>query len=108
MSDPTKVTNQPALTTSTGRIWLIVGGLFAAIALAFLIPMLALGSPGVALFGIVAVSALYITMIVVRLSTGPGRLRLGLMASSMLAIALVSLVCILVVIANEWSAATVR
>jgi hypothetical protein len=108
MSDPTYVRNQPALTTSTGRIWLIVGGLFTAISLAFLVPMLALGSPGVALFGIVAVSSLYLAMIVVRLSTGQGRLRLALMASFMLLIALASLVCILVVVGNEWNAATVH
>ncbi|HAM27972.1 MAG TPA: hypothetical protein DCP11_15085 [Microbacteriaceae bacterium] len=105
MSDPTKVTNQPSLTTSSGRVWLIVGGLFAAIALAVLIPMLTLGSPGVALFGIVAVSGLYLAMIVARLVTPRGRLRLGLMAAFMILMALVSLACILVVFVNEWNAA---
>ena len=107
MSNPTKVRNQPSLTTSTGRIWLITGGVFAAIAVAFLIPMLMLRSPGVALFGIIAVTSFYLAMIVARLAAPPGRLRLGLMACSMLAMALVSLGCIIAVFVNEWNAAAV-
>ena len=49
--DPTKVTNQPSLTTSTGRIWLVVGGLFALIAavmLFFLMPFAPHGLAAVA------------------------------------------------------------
>jgi hypothetical protein len=92
MNDPTRLTNQPALTTSTGRSWLIVGGLFTAIALGVLIPMTTLAPSGVALTGAIVVAALYLGMLVVRFTVAPGRRRLGLMASGMIGIALVSLV----------------
>ena len=95
--DPTQMRNQPALTTSTGRIWLIVGGLFTAISLAVLIPMTALSPKGVALVAAIADVVLYIGMIVARLAVPPGRLRLGLMAGAMIAIAAVSLVAALIV-----------
>jgi hypothetical protein len=89
--------NQAALTTSSGRIWLIVGGLFAVVALAVLIPMTALPPSGVALGAAIAVAALYIGMVVARLAVGPGRLRLALMAAAMLGIAAVALIAAVVV-----------
>ena len=87
--DPTKIRNQPALTTSTGRIWLLVGGLFTAIAVAVLIPMTALDPPGVALAAAITDALLYLGMLAARFAIRPGRLRLGLMAVGMLAIAVV-------------------
>ncbi|HEV7956100.1 MAG TPA: hypothetical protein VGP10_02965, partial [Marisediminicola sp.] len=51
-ADPTKIRNQPALTTSTGLGWLIVGGLLAATGIAILVPMLDLALPSVAMTGI--------------------------------------------------------
>lgn len=100
MSDPTKVTNQPALTSSTGRSWLILGGLLSGIAVAILVPMLTMKPAGIALFGIVAIVVLYAAMVVVRVGTKPGRRRLWLLAGSMLAIALTALVCIIAVAAS--------
>ena len=47
--DPTRIRSQPALTRSTGRVWLIVGGIFTVMALAVLVPMTALPPAGVAL-----------------------------------------------------------
>ena len=35
--DPTKVTSQPALTSSSGRVWLIVGAALTAICFAALL-----------------------------------------------------------------------
>ncbi len=96
-TDPTSIRSQPSLTTSTGRIWLIVGGVFAAIAIAVLIPMTQLPPPGVALAGAIAVAALYLAMIVVRLAVSPGHRRLTLMAVGMLSIAGVSLVTAIIV-----------
>src|SRR5690606_22044195 len=32
-TDPTKMMNQPALQTSSGRIWLVMGGLFMVVSL---------------------------------------------------------------------------
>ena len=91
MTDPTRQRNQPALTTSSGLIWLILGGLLAAISLVVLIPMLDFAPHGVALAAVVAIVVLYVGMVVVRFAVAPGRLRLGLMAAGMIAIALVAL-----------------
>ena len=96
-NDPTQMRNQPSLTTSTGRVWLIVGGLFTAISLAVLIPMTALEPRGVALVAVIADAALYVGMVLARLVIRPGRLRLRLMATAMIAIAAVSLVAALIV-----------
>ena len=90
--DPTKMRNQPALTRSSGRIWLIVGGILTAVSLAVLIPMTRLPPPGVAFAGTLLVAALYTSMIVVRLVVRSGRGRLALLAAGMTAIAIVALV----------------
>ena len=62
-TDPTRVREQPSLTTSTGAIWLIVGGLFTAISLGVLIPMTALPPIGLALIAAIVVALLYIAMV---------------------------------------------
>ena len=99
--DETKVTEQPSLTFSTGRIWLIVGGLFTAIALAVLIPQIVAGLPprGVPLAAVIIDLVLYAGMIVARVVVPVTRLRLrlSLMAIGMLAIAAVSLAAVLIV-----------
>jgi hypothetical protein len=99
--DPTRIRNQTALTTSSGRIWLIVGGLFTVIALAVLIPMTALPPQGLGLGAAIVVAVLYLGMVVARLAVRPGRLRLGLMAAAMLGIAAVALTAALVVAAEQ-------
>ena len=92
-TDPTRLKNQPSLTTSSGRIWLLVGGFFTAIALAVLIPMavMQLPPPGLALVAVILDVTLYLGLVIVRLTTPPGRLRLGMMAIGLLAIAGISL-----------------
>ncbi|SDL15568.1 hypothetical protein SAMN05216282_1369 [Cryobacterium psychrotolerans] len=92
MSDPTRVTSQPALTTSSGRSWLVVGALFTAIALSVLIPMTSLPPSGVALTGAITVAALYGGMLVVRVTVSRGRRRLRLLAAGLIAIAIVSVI----------------
>ncbi len=99
-TDPTKIRSQPALTTSTGRSWLIVGGLFSAISLGVLIAMTQLPPPGIALGAAIAVAVLYLAMILARLAVPPGRRRLGLMSIAMLAIALIALVAAGIVAAS--------
>lgn len=96
-TDPTRITNQPALTSSSGRIWYILGGLFAAISIGVLALLIGIGAPGVAWFGIIAVAALYLVMLLVGLTTAPGRRRLGLLATAMLAMAAVALGCVIVI-----------
>jgi hypothetical protein len=95
--DPTRLRSQPALTTSTGAIWLIVGGLFvvvAGIVLVFLVP---LPPAGVALGALIADLVLYAAMVVVRFAVRRRSLMLGTQAVLMLAIAAVSLGAVLVV-----------
>ncbi len=99
--DPTKVTEQPSLTFSTGRIWLVVGGLFTAIALGVLIPQTIAGLPprGVPLAAAIIDVVLYAAMVAARVAVPVVRLRLrlGLMAIGMLGIAAVSLAAVLIV-----------
>lgn len=96
-----RVRDQPALTTSSGKSWLILGGLLALVALSVLVPMLALEPAGVALLGICLIVALYTAMIVVRLNMRPGRGMLGALASGMIAISVVGLVCVLLVASRQ-------
>ena len=76
-----------------------MGGLFAAISLGVLIPMAALHMEptGIALTAAIVVASLYAGMIIVRFSTPPGRLRLGLLAIDMLAMAFVALLAVFLV-----------
>ena len=86
--------DQPSLTTSSGKSWLILGGLLSLIAIIVMVPLLGQTPPGVALFGICAVVACYAAMIIVRVNARPGRLMLGLLAFFMIAIAIIAVVCV--------------
>src|ERR1700761_1252841 len=89
-----RVRDQPSLTTSSGRSWLILGGLLALIAVAVLIPLLSHKTAGVALFGLCTIVALYAAMVIVRFNLHPGRLLLGLLAALMIGIAIVGVACV--------------
>ena len=97
MTDPTRLRDQPALTQSSGLIWLVVGGIFAAIAFGVLVVLVPLPPPGVALVSAILVIALYAGMWLVRFAVQPGRRRLGWLAGLMLGIAAVSLAATLIV-----------
>ena len=99
-ADPTRITSQVALTTASGNIWILVGGLFAAIAVAMLIALLGSDPPGVSGTGAVIVVLLYAAMVVVRLVLPRGRMRLRVLAIGMLAIAVVALTALLIVAGN--------
>jgi len=103
-ADPTLVRNQPALTTSTGLEWLIVGGLLAATGIAVLASLVGLGPAGVAVAGIATIVALYAAMVVARATMRSTRSRLAILAALMLAIAVVGLASIGVITSSEWSA----
>ena len=102
-TDPTLVRNQPALTSSSGLAWLIVGGLLAVTGIAVLAPLIGLGPPGVPVGGIALLAAIYLVMVVVRFTTVGGRFRLAIMATCMIAIAVVGLVAVGIITADEWS-----
>jgi len=101
--DPTLIRNQPSLTTSSGLIWLVVGGLFAAISIVVLAFLVDLQPAGLALGGIIATVVLYLAMIVVRLVVARPKLRLGLLATAMLLMAAITLVCTLVISIDTWN-----
>ncbi|AYF97118.1 hypothetical protein [Protaetiibacter intestinalis] len=97
--DPTRMRDQPALTTSRGRSWLILGGLLTLVSLGVLIPMAVLRMPPIGVPGTAAlvVAVLYCCMVIVRFATPSRRLRLALLAIDMLAIAFVALLAVLLV-----------
>ncbi|MGA1837966.1 hypothetical protein VD659_13660 [Herbiconiux sp. 11R-BC] len=99
--DPTKVTNQPALTTSSGRSWLVLGGLMGAIAVVLLWFLQQVNSTGVAMIGIVAIVLLFLAMLEVRLLVTRLRPRLVLMAVCFWLIAGVALACVLVIASSQ-------
>ena len=103
--DPTRIREQPSLTTSTGAIWLIVGGLFTAIALAVLVPMSSLPPTGLALIAAIVIAALYAAMVVVRLVVPAGRRRLGMLAAGMLLIAAIATIVAAIVMVVTWQGA---
>jgi len=98
-----RVRDQPALTTSSGRIWLLLGGLLTVITVGVLVPLMASEPQGVALTGIVLTLLLYVVMLLAMLVSAARR-RLGLMALGMIGIALVALVCLCVIGYAEWTA----
>ncbi|MFT4123415.1 MAG: hypothetical protein QM635_06255 [Microbacteriaceae bacterium] len=93
----TRVRDQAPLTTSSGQVWIVVGGVFTAIVAGMLFALASLPPAGLAIAGGVAVLALFAAMVVVRVAVPRGRLRLRLLAAAMLTMALVGLVCVLVV-----------
>ena len=97
------LTDQPALTTSSGKIWLIAGGILALISSAVLFPMMWLEPPGAALGGIIAVVVLYAAMVVVRVTVHRRRIRLAVLAFLMMAIAIAFFISAGIVTATEWN-----
>jgi len=93
-ADPTKMVNQPALQTSSGRIWIVMGGLFAAVSLVPLALLIFQGngrSRGVAILVAVLILTCYALLLAARFAVRRGPKRLRVMAASMLAMAAVAL-----------------
>lgn len=104
MSDPTKMRNQPALTTSSGRTWVIVGAFVTAICVGMLLVLAKPPTVGLAVFAIVADVVLYACMIAVHLTVKAGTLRLWVIAvlyGLIVAITLVVVIIIAVTTAAE-------
>jgi hypothetical protein len=95
-----RVRDQPSLTTSSGRSWLILGGILALIAIVVLIPLLGQPPAGVALVGLCVIVALYAAMVIVRVNAQPGRGMLATLAVLMIAIAVVGVGCVGIVAAS--------
>jgi len=96
--DPTRMANQPALTTSSGAVWIVVGALFV-LASAYPLSALLVFEPGAAFPLAVATAAttivLYVLILLAPLFLPRGRRRLRVMAGffiAMVALAVVGLV----------------
>jgi len=106
--DPTMVTNQPALRTSSGAIWIIVASLFTAVSLVPLIAIVADGSAAVpvalATAGLLVCGL--VAMMIVRFTALDGPPRLRALAGCFLGMALVTLIGLLVCVAIVWAPLT--
>lgn len=101
MNDPNRVRSQPSLTTSTGMVWLVLGTVLAAVCVAVLLGLVGL-APGIAWSGVVTVALLYAALLVIRFAVGPGPRRLTALASVFGAIALVTLICVVLISGAAW------
>ncbi|MHA3682990.1 hypothetical protein ACXR2W_01850 [Leucobacter sp. HY1908] len=92
--DPMRMGNQPALQTSTGALWLVMGALFAIITIGTLVAIALTTVGGAATVGwstAATVLMLFLAMVIVRIVTKRGRRRLIWMAVFFLAMAAVAL-----------------
>jgi multisubunit Na+/H+ antiporter MnhB subunit len=101
--DSQKVFDQRSLTTSTGSIWLVVGGAMTLLCGALLFAMQWLRPPGIGFVGFVAVLVLYAAMVVIRYTVRRKRRRLAVLAILTLLIVAVFFVCGGIVTVTEWS-----
>lgn len=94
--DPTKMRNQPSLRTSSGRIWLVIGGLFAALT-GTLFVLLAIQTQGatriVAIAASAAILLCFLVIVITRITVSSSTVKLRTMAIAMLSMAVIALVC---------------
>jgi glucan phosphoethanolaminetransferase (alkaline phosphatase superfamily) len=102
--DPTRLSNQPALTTASGTSWLIIGGLFSGISIAVLAVLATVAARGLAWGSIAAIIGLYAAMFIVRFTVGSHRRRLRIIAACFLMIAFVGLGSVVTIAAVNWAA----
>lgn len=102
-ADPTRMGDQPALRTSSGAIWLIVGGVLAIGSIVLLLALNALQSP-LGLVGAGVILVLYVMMLAVTLLIRSTRPRLVTLATLMITIAVVALGFVYAINATEWAA----
>lgn len=94
-NDPTKMRNQKALRTSTGRIWLIVGALLVIACLVVLLPMIPMGTP-VPIVASIIIVLLYVGMLIVRFTVKERGQRLLWLAVLFCLIAVIGLIAVII------------
>lgn len=102
--DPTLVTGQPALRSSSGAIWLVVAALFAVLSLVPLVAIAVDGGPAesVALVTATLVVGLLLAMLVIRWTVRDGPPRLRALAGCFLGMALIALIGMVVCVMIVW------
>lgn len=101
--DSTRMGDQPALRTSGGAVWLVVGGVLAALCIGLLLALNSLQHP-VGLVGAAIVLVLYVFMVAAVLAIPDRRARLLTLACLMIGIAVAGLVFVLIINATQWAA----
>lgn len=110
LRDPTRMTNQPALRSSDGLIWMVVAGLFllvCAVPLVLLTLVDPRASAPMAWVTAILLVALYAALVTARGVVADRKRRLRLMAILMLAMAAVALIGLFICAAIEWTAVPV-
>jgi hypothetical protein len=98
VSESQKVTKQPALTTASGSIWLVVGGIIALICLVFLWLMRDLEPLGASTTGIVIIVVAYLAMLAIRYGVRAPRVRLWSLAMLTIGIAVTFLTVAIIMV----------
>ncbi|HEU4808404.1 MAG TPA: hypothetical protein VFT01_09085 [Homoserinimonas sp.] len=98
MSESQKVTKQPALTTASGRTWLIVAGIISVLSLVFLWFMRELEPLGAAAIGMVMIIVIYLVMVAIRFGVRAPRMRLWSLAMLTIGIAITFLTIAVIMI----------
>lgn len=101
--DPTRMIDQPALRTSNGLVWLLVGGVLTVVCGGLLLLLTAI-DPAVAWTGAISIGALYAAMVSVRFLVRPRRPRLLTLAVLFCVITAVGLVCVLMIAGQQGAA----
>lgn len=104
-SDPTMVTNQPALRSSSGAVWLISSVVFVAVCLVPLVGIIAVRSAAapVAVIAVVLLLVLLAAEFVLRFTISVRSHRLRWLATCMLTMAVVALTSMMVCVLIVWS-----
>ncbi len=102
--DPTLVTSQPALRSSSGAIWLVVAALFAVMSLVPLVAIAVDGGPAesVAIVTATLVVGLLLAMLVIRWTIREGPPRLHALAGCFLGMALIALIGMVICVMIVW------
>jgi hypothetical protein len=89
-----RISDQPALRSSSGTIWIVAGGIFLIIVGGVLTAIIVTGSTAVptAITTIVIAGVLYLILLIARFVFRPGRVRLWVMAGAMIGMAVASLI----------------
>ncbi|SJN36287.1 hypothetical protein FM104_09165 [Microbacterium esteraromaticum] len=102
--DPTRMANQPALTTSSGTIWIVMGAVFVLISAyplsALLVFERGAAFPAAVVTAIVTV-VLYVLVVIMRFTVPQGRRRLQLMAGFFIAMVALTIVGLLICAAMQ-------
>ncbi|WP_411557702.1 hypothetical protein [Plantibacter sp. MPB07] len=102
MDDSNRMRDQPALTTTRGDSWIVIGGITAAL-LVGMFALLGTVQPVIAWGSAAAVLLVYAAMVVVRTRGTSGRRRLRTLAALYGAMVALSLIAVLVLVGTAWT-----